>query len=210
MRSSVDTLSPGGASVQVFFTERAGGKSQVHYFNTEAAAKAFRGPAAHFREIVYHVTGEKGSPQGLEVRFNDKDNKPVELSMEFSPGQPLSDVHAGLTNQMGHNRDILFLIFFREKAASAVHNRIVIGGQDFSITAERATSAEQLSRTGYRSNAFVVTFHSEDLSVRLGRQRAHKLVATDISELSKGPLARDTFEARRQMGRDRDSYDFVW
>jgi len=56
---------------------------------------------------------------------------------------------------MGHNRDVLFLIFFREKAASAVRNRIVIGGQDFSITAERVTSAEQLSRTGYRSNAFV-------------------------------------------------------
>ncbi len=149
---------PTAVTVQVFFTERAGGKNQIHYFNSDAAAKAFRGPAAYYREMVYTVTGAKGSPQAVDLRFSDKDNRPVELSMKFAPGQPLSDLHAGLTNQMGHNRDHLFLIFFREKAASAAESRLFIDGQDFSINAQRATSEEQLTRTGYRSNAFIVTF----------------------------------------------------
>ena len=158
VESNADPRSPNGAAVQVFMTERAGGKSQVRYFNTEAAAKAFRGPGAHARDIDYKVTGAKGAPQSVDVRFKDKDNLPVELSITFAPGQELGDLHAGLTNQMGHNRDVLFMIFFREKAASANRNRLVMNGQDFSITPERATSEEQLSRTGYRFNAFVASF----------------------------------------------------
>jgi len=157
VRSHPDAQSPKGVSVQVFFTERAGGKNQVHYFNTDAAAKAFRGSAALYRDIAYTAAGAKGSPQNLDVKFKDKDDRPVELSMEFGPKQPMSDLHAGLTNQMGHNRNVIFLLFFREKAASAAKNRILIDGQDFSINAERATSEEQLSRTGYRSNIFVFT-----------------------------------------------------
>ena len=157
VRSHPDAQSPKGVSVQVFFTERAGGKNQVHYFNTDAAAKAFRGTAALYRDIAYTAAGAKGSPQNLDVTFKDKDDRPVEISMEFGPKQPMSDLHAGLTNQMGHNRNVLFLLFFREMAASAAQNRILIDGQDFSINAERATSEEQLSRTGYRSNAFVFT-----------------------------------------------------
>lgn len=157
VRSTPDPLSPNGVDVRVFLTERAGGKNQVHYFNTAAAAKAFRGQGFH-RSINYTARGEPGGPVSLDVKFDDKDGRPVDLSLHSAPGQPMSDQHAGLTNQMGHNADILFLIFFREKAASAAQVQLMMDGKDYSITSANAASAEQLTRTGYRSNAFVVTF----------------------------------------------------
>ena len=157
-RTHVDSASPDGMSMQVFFTERAGGKNQVHYFDTERAANAFRNGLGVYRPMQSTVTGNTGAPRDLEIEFHDKDDQQVQLSMSFGKSQPLSALHAGLTNQMGHNRDVLFLLFFREKAATASANRVVIGGKDFSITPANATSEEQLSRTGYRSNAFVVTF----------------------------------------------------
>ena len=146
-----------GTEVRVFLTERAGSKKQIYYFNTEAAAKAFQGEG-YYRAINYTAQGEPGGPVNLDVQFHDKNDRAIELSLHFAPGQRLSDQHAGLTNQMGHNAEVLFLIFFREKAASAAQIHLVMDGQDYSITSESATSAEQLTRTGYRSNAFVATF----------------------------------------------------
>lgn len=198
-RSTPDPRSPNGATVQVFFTERAGGKNQVHYFNSEAGAKAFRGGGGLYREMTYAVVGAKGSPQGVDIKFRDKDDRPVELSMTFGEGQAMSDLHAGLANQMGHNRDALFLLFFREKAASALKNRIVIDGQDFSITAERATSAEQLSRTGYRSNVFIFTFpfgksqyFSKDGVVSNSWRRTFKAIDAPGGKMYRGDVADGT------------------
>lgn len=157
VRSSDNPQSPDGTSVRVFFTERAGAKNQVYYFNEEAVAKHFR-LEAHYRSIEYRAEGQPGKPLDLYVKFKDKDDRLVELTMQFEKGQELSAQYAGLTNQMGHGADFNFLVFFREKAASVARTKLLIGGEDFSLTPENAPQGSQLFvRSGYRSNIYVAT-----------------------------------------------------
>lgn len=145
-----------GKSIRVFFTERAGGKNQVFYFNEASLAKRFRHEAYH-RDIEYRADGQPGKPLDLFIRFKDKHDQPVELEMKFAAQQELTLQHAGLTDQMGHGADWSFLIFFREKTASMATNKLLIGGEDFSITPELARGTQLFWRSGYRSNIYVAT-----------------------------------------------------
>lgn len=156
VRSADNPESPDGKSIRVFFTERAGGKNQVYYFNEEAVAKRWR-QLAYYRSIEYRTEGKPGKPLDLFVKFKDKDGQLVELTMQFAEGQELSQQHAGLTDQMGHGADWTFLIFFREKTASIAKNKLFIGGEDFSITPELARGTQLFMRSGYRFNIYVAT-----------------------------------------------------
>lgn len=157
VRSSDNPQAPNGKSVTVFFTERAGAKNQVYYFNEEALVKRSR-MAAHYRNIEYRATGDLGKPLGLSVKFQDKDDRLVELTMQFESGRELSPQYAGLTSQSGHSADYIFLIFLREKTASMSSNKLLIGGEDFSLTpANDPPGARLLARSAYSSNIYAAT-----------------------------------------------------
>ena len=145
-----------GKSIRVFFTERAGGKKQVFYFNEESLAKRFR-HESHYRDIEYRADGQPGKPLDLFVKFKDKNDQTVELTMKFAAQQELTSQYAGLTDQMGHGADSSFLVFYREKTASMTTNKLVIGGEDFSLTPELARGTQLFWRSGYRSNIYVAT-----------------------------------------------------
>ncbi len=156
VRSADDDRSPGGKSIRVFFTERSGGKKQVFYFNEEPLAKRFR-HEAYYRDIEYRADGRPGKPLDLSIRFKDKNDQIVELTIKFAAQQELTSQYAGLTDQMGHGADAGFLVFFREKTASMTTNKLMIGGEDFSITPELARGTQLFWRSGYRSNIYVAT-----------------------------------------------------
>jgi len=145
------TGSPQGKALRVFFTERNGGKRQVYYFNEASAAQRWRGEAYH-RDIEYKSEGAAGSPQNVFVRFKDKDDRAVELSIQFEKNQKLATEGAGLSNQMGHSADSLFLLFYREKAVATTKGRLLIGGEDYSYK-----EGQTGSKPGYRFNTYSAT-----------------------------------------------------
>lgn len=119
--------------VWAFFTERAGKKRQVHYFNNAEVAKNWgrEGEETYFRDIEYETKGRYGSPLDLRVKFKDKDNKLVNWEALFDQKKDLQK--AGLTDQSGHASASLFLIFFREKAVMTTNSKLTINKEDFSF-----------------------------------------------------------------------------
>ncbi len=149
--------SPKGTLVRVFFTERAREKRQVYYFNDAAVANRWRVGVAYQRDIEYQTEDQPGQPLALSLKFNDNDNRNVELSFEFDQEQRLTTEYAGLTDQMGHGSESVFLLFYREKTSVAARSRLVIGGEDYSIKREQPGGMQAFYRTGYRSNIYVAT-----------------------------------------------------
>jgi hypothetical protein len=70
--------------VWVFFTERDGPKHQVHYLNDSRLAAA---TGAVSRDIAFTMTGAKGGPQSVSVKFVDL-QADRQLSMSTSPRTP--------------------------------------------------------------------------------------------------------------------------
>ena len=101
----------GRVAVWVWFTERAGAKRQIHYRNDPRLAAVIGG---NYRPIAYQISGDDGRPRGVQVRFDDIENMPVEIDVEFDPDQTLSRQGAGLTDQSGHMSDRAFLVFHRD------------------------------------------------------------------------------------------------
>jgi hypothetical protein len=128
----------GRTDVWVWFTERAGAKHQTHYSNSELLA-AFVG--GHYRPISFQISGDDGKPRGVKVRFDDIENRPVDIEVEFDAGQTLNRQRAGLTAQSGHLRDRAFLIFYRDTNAQAPYARASIGLTNFTFDRDEAKGA---------------------------------------------------------------------
>ena len=145
---------PGSAFqlVWVFFTERAGEKRQHHYLDNQNVAS--RWPGSVYRPIRYVRSGAAGEPQGLTVSFDDKDAQLVDVAVTVD-ARPLKE--AGLTDQSGHAVREHFLVFFREKGAAAVSNRVVIGGRDFSFNSDDGIEARYPFRASYSANVYTVS-----------------------------------------------------
>jgi hypothetical protein len=128
----------GHIDVWVWFTERAGAKRQTHYRNSEMLA-AFVG--GHYRPISFQMSGDDGRPRGVQVRFNDIENRPVEAEAQFDPDQTLDRQRAGLTDQSGHMQDRAFLIFYRDTNAQARYGRASIGPTNYTFDRDEAKGA---------------------------------------------------------------------
>jgi hypothetical protein len=89
----------------------------------------------------------------LTVSFDDKDAQAVEIDISVD-ARPLKE--AGLTDQIGHAARQHFLVFFREKGAVAVQNRVTIGGRDFSFNRDDGIEARYPFRASYNANVYTV------------------------------------------------------
>ena len=125
----------GRVAVWVWFTERAGSKRQIHYRNDPQLAGFVGGT---FRPINYRISGDAGRPRGVRVRFDDIENMPVDIDVQFDPDQTLSRQGAGLTDQSGHISDRAFLIFYRDTNARAREGRAFIGPRNYAFTRDDA------------------------------------------------------------------------
>ena len=119
-------------AVWVFFTERHGGKRQVHFFDDRQIVERF--PGSHYRPIEYERSGGPGRAQSVRVAFTGLDDVPVEVAVVLAD-RPLTRAGAGLTDQSGHSADTLFLLFHRDRNALARSNEVRIGGRDYSFRA---------------------------------------------------------------------------
>ena len=128
----------GRVDVWVWFTERAGSKRQIHYRNSELLAGFVGG---HYRPISFQISGDHGRPRGVEVRFDDSENMPVDIEVKFDAYQTLGRQGAGLTDQSGHMRDRAFLIFYRDTNALARYGRASIGPMNYTFDREEAKGA---------------------------------------------------------------------
>lgn len=149
-------IAPGRDLVRAWFTERAGGKRQVHYLNDERIARAWGRDAAD-RDIVYRTTGEPGSPLDLHVRFRDRDDAGVEWAVRVDHRRGFDTAGAGLTDQSGHGAARFFLVFFREKSVRTTDSRLTVGGREFSFPDDAAIVARHRFQASYSSNVFTVT-----------------------------------------------------
>ena len=118
--------------VWVFFTERDGEKRQHHFMDEPLIAEGT--DYFHYREIDYRRTGEAGEGQGVHVSLTGLDGVPFEVEID-AEGLPLTRDGAGLTNQSGHGADRVTMLFHRTSGARTEHNRVTIGGEDYSFRA---------------------------------------------------------------------------
>ena len=130
---SIDSVGSPYRAVWVFFTERAGGKRQVHFFDERRIVEGFAG--SHYRTIDYERAGTPDRGQSVRVSLTGLDEVPIDIAVNVAD-QPLTRGGAGLTNQSGHSADTLILLFHRERTAPAKTNEVRIGGSDYSFRAE--------------------------------------------------------------------------
>ena len=127
---SIDAAGNPYRAVWVFFTERHGGKRQVHFFDDRQIVEGFDG--SHYRAIDYKRTGTSGRGQSVRVALNGLDDVPIEIAVDLAD-RPLTRTGAGLTDQSGHSADTLFLLFHRDRNVLARSNEVWIGGRDYSF-----------------------------------------------------------------------------
>jgi hypothetical protein len=149
--------------IWVFFTERLAPKRQVHYINDRNVATA---TGWHFRNISFSVTGAEGGPRGVAVTLTDVHTRPIAIDLECAPGQPLVARGAGLTNQTGHARDQLFLVFFRSRNAVAQDWRVAVGGVD--VARPQPGQSDGKPFAAYSANVFAGGFPFSDGLVAFG------------------------------------------
>ena len=130
---TIDTVEIPYRAVWVFFTERDGGKRQIHFFDDRRIVESFAG--SHYRTIDYERTGTPDRGQSVRVSLIGLDDVPIDIAIDLAD-QPLNRIGAGLTDQSGHAADILFLLFHRERNALARTNEVHIGGSDYSFRTE--------------------------------------------------------------------------
>lgn len=128
----------GRVAVWVWFTERAGAKRQIHYRNDPRLADVIGG---NYCPIGFQIAGDEGRPRGLQVRFDDIENRPVEIDVGFDPDQALSPQGAGLTDQSGHMSDRAFLIFHRDRNALARLGRASIANTNYTFGSDETKGA---------------------------------------------------------------------
>jgi hypothetical protein len=112
--------------IWVFFTERLGSKNQDNYLSDPELAKRWSG-RPYYREIEYKILGEPGSPLGIHVGFQDKDNAPVELDFKPVTGGALKTY--GLTRSAGHAASSVFHLFYRDKGSLLENSSLLIDGK---------------------------------------------------------------------------------
>ncbi|MGH9753129.1 MAG: hypothetical protein ACREA2_10125 [Blastocatellia bacterium] len=112
--------------IWVYFTERLGSKNQDHYLSDPELAKRWSG-RPYYREIEYKILGEPGSPLGIHLGFQDKDNAPVDLDFKPVPGGALKA--AGLTRSAGHAANSIFHLFYRDKDSLLGSSSLLIEGK---------------------------------------------------------------------------------
>ena len=127
---SIDTAGSPFRAVWAFFTERRGGKRQLHFLDDRRMVENF--PGSQYRPISYERTGADGRGQSLRVAFDGADGEKVEIAVDLGDRATTRE-GAGLTDQSGHDAGAVFLLFHREHNAMARTNRVVIGGQDYSF-----------------------------------------------------------------------------
>ena len=129
---SIDSAGDYFRAVWVFFTERHGGKRQVHFFDNPRIVEHF--PGSHYRPIEYERSGAPGRGQSVRVALIGLDDARIGIAVDLAD-RPLTGTGAGLTDQSGHSADTLFLLFHRDRNALAQSNEVRIGGRDYSFRA---------------------------------------------------------------------------
>ena len=137
-----------------FFTEREGGKRQVHYFDDRQIVEHF--PGSHFRLIEYERFGTPGQGQSVRVALTGLDETPIEIVVDVAD-EPLTRIGAGLTDQSGHSADSLFLLFHRDRNALARANEVRIGGKDYSFRAGDDPTGEHRFMAAYSAGIQIAT-----------------------------------------------------
>lgn len=127
---SIDSAGGYYRAVWVFFTERHGGKRQIHFFDDPQIVEHF--PGSHYRPIDYQRSGAPGEGQSVRVALTGLDDVPIEIVVAVAD-RPLTRTGAGLTDQSGHSADTLFLLFHRDRNALAQSSEVRIGARHYSF-----------------------------------------------------------------------------
>jgi hypothetical protein len=126
---SVNEGPNGRPLVWAFFTERAGGKRQVHYVNDSEWA---RSTGWNYAPIDYTIGGRDGGPRGVDVHFMDDQHRAVAIHVSVAGAAPM--IPAGLSDQSGHSANSLFLMFYRAQNTFATDWSVRIGDHEVSMS----------------------------------------------------------------------------
>ena len=121
---------PVGQLVWAFFTERAGSKRQVHYYNDPAVATSTNRRYAHMS--IDAPLYSDSCARRIAVCFLDERGDAVTFEARFArPDAPMS--HAGLSDQSGHNKERFVLYFYRDRATATADAFLTIAGEPVTL-----------------------------------------------------------------------------
>ncbi|MDT7833275.1 hypothetical protein RQM59_12845 [Flavobacteriaceae bacterium S356] len=121
--------------VRVFLSEKSGRKLQYYYLNDSIAMKRSRANS-FYRDIVYKKKGKKGKPQGLYIKFRDKDDEIIEWTVNFDESAALKRHKKGLTPSI-HSVGYILLYHLRTKTVSTTKDKVLFNGKDYAYKEEK-------------------------------------------------------------------------
>ena len=198
-----DREMPQNRLIRLFFTERAAGKKQVYYFSDRSMAQTWRGEAYH-RNMEYIARGEPGHPLDLILKFQDKDNQPVEWVVDFDKSQSLNTEYSGLKDQGGHGAETVFLLFYNGPNAVTRTARLLIGGKDYSSQSARPGEKERFYTAAYSRGVYtpVISYGESSYTVdRDGLKNSWRRTIRKVSESESGFLYRSDPFGYKDSGR---------
>ena len=109
---------------------------------------------AYFCDIEYRTAGEFGKPLSLFLKFKDKDNQLVELTIQTARGETLHPSGAGLKAQGTHGANSAFLLFYNGPGVTNTTGTLLIDGKDYSAPEAQSIGARRSYQTAYSFNAY--------------------------------------------------------
>lgn len=162
-----------------FFTERAGAKTQVHYYDDADVA---RGAGARYAKIGLELGAPNAAGIGdATIAFTDEAGLAVRWRVGFAPDASFAP--AGLTDQSGHAADRIALYFYREKTAPARAATVTIGDAPFPPSLSY-DGTQPAAPGAYSRNIFTAVVPYGDYG---GRLEGTSLVLSDGTRLAPRP-----------------------
>lgn len=179
--------------VWVYFTERNPPKRQVNFVNDEALAR-LRGWI--FRDVAYDIRNRAGAPRGVAVRFADDRNRSVAVTFDVKDDAVFATAGAGVTNQMGHGADGVFLLLYRQATAEASASKVLIEAADVSEQLRGGRNPLPFHAV-YSPNSFNAAILFRECAVSFGGAAVEPPAALKFAERQATDTGGRRFVARR-------------
>jgi hypothetical protein len=179
--------------VWVYFTERKPPKRQVNFVNDEALAR-LRGWI--FRDVAYELRNRVRAPRGVALRFADHRNRSVAVTFDVKDDAVFATAGAGVTNQMGHGADGVFLLLHRQATAEASASAVLIEAADVSEQLPGGKNPLPF-HAAYSPNSFNAAILFRECAVSFGEAAAEPPGALKFAQAPATDAGGRRFVARR-------------
>jgi len=150
--------------IRVFLSEKFGSKKQYYYLNDSTAMKRSRANS-FYRDIEYQRIGEDAKPQGLYIKFRDKDGELIEWTINFNKKSELKPNIKGLTPSI-HSVGYILLYHFRTLTAETKEDKVLFNGVNYAFDESKKGKSSWYNKDTYSA---VQVYGKNTFSIKDGK-----------------------------------------